>query len=55
MAVPAVAVEQLVEWEVAETQIGLWTDAWQRFRQHDMYDEVLRCWGVKVLGMCLVP
>ena len=34
MAVPAVAVEQLVEWEVAETQIGLWTDAWQRFRRN---------------------
>jgi len=34
VAVPAVAVEQLVEWEVAETQIGLWTDAWQRFRRN---------------------
>ncbi len=36
MAVPAVAVEQLVEWEVAETQIGLWTDAWQRFRRNHL-------------------
>ncbi|OLC18575.1 MAG: peptide ABC transporter permease [Chloroflexi bacterium 13_1_40CM_4_65_16] len=24
----------MVEWEVAETQIGLWTDAWQRFRRN---------------------
>jgi len=36
VAVPAVAVEQLVEWEVAETQIGLWTDAWQRFRRNHL-------------------
>ncbi len=34
MALPAVAVEQIAEWEVAEKQIGLWTDAWHRFRRN---------------------
>ena len=34
MALPAVAVEQLVDWEVPEKQIGLWADAWQRFRRN---------------------
>jgi ABC-type dipeptide/oligopeptide/nickel transport system permease subunit len=34
MALPAQAVEQVVEWEVAEKQVGLWTDAWQRFRRN---------------------
>jgi oligopeptide transport system permease protein len=33
-ALPATAVEQMVEWEVAEKQIGLWTDAWHRFRRN---------------------
>ncbi len=34
MALPAVAVGQLVDWEVPEKQIGLWADAWQRFRRN---------------------
>lgn len=34
MALPAAAVEQIVDWEVSEKQIGLWTDAWQRFRRN---------------------
>ena len=34
MAAPAVAFEQAVDWEVAEIQIGLWTDAWHRFRRN---------------------
>jgi len=34
VALPAVAVEQLVDWEVPEKQIGLWADAWQRFRRN---------------------
>ncbi len=34
MALPAAAVEQLVDWEVGEKQIGLWSDAWQRFRRN---------------------
>ena len=34
MAIPAAAVEQLVDWEVPEHQIGLWTDALQRFRRN---------------------
>ncbi len=34
MALPAVAIDQMADWEVAEKQIGLWTDAWQRFRRN---------------------
>jgi oligopeptide transport system permease protein len=34
VALPAVAIEQIAEWEVAEKQIGLWTDAWHRFRRN---------------------
>jgi oligopeptide transport system permease protein len=34
VAIPAAAVEQLVDWEVPEQQIGLWTDALQRFRRN---------------------
>jgi oligopeptide transport system permease protein len=34
VAVPAVAVDQTADWEVPEKQIGLWTDAWQRFRRN---------------------
>jgi oligopeptide transport system permease protein len=33
MAIPAQAVQRS-DWEVAEQQIGLWTDAWQRFRRN---------------------
>ena len=28
------ALEQPIDWEVAEQQIGLWSDAWQRFRRN---------------------
>jgi oligopeptide transport system permease protein len=34
LAVPAIAVEQLSQWEVPEQQIGLWSDALQRFRRN---------------------
>jgi oligopeptide transport system permease protein len=34
VALPAVAIDQMADWEVAEKQIGLWTDAWQRFRRN---------------------
>ena len=34
MAVPAIAVEQLSQWELPEQQIGLWSDALQRFRRN---------------------
>ena len=34
MALPAAAVEQVVDWDVPEQQIGLWQDAWQRFRRN---------------------
>jgi oligopeptide transport system permease protein len=34
MALPAQAVEQIVDWEVPEEQVGLWTDAWRRFRRN---------------------
>jgi oligopeptide transport system permease protein len=36
MALPAVAVEQAIDWEVAEQQIGLWQDAWVRFRRNKL-------------------
>ncbi|HYM96179.1 MAG TPA: hypothetical protein VET26_02660, partial [Candidatus Sulfotelmatobacter sp.] len=34
MALPAAAINQPVDWEVPEQQIGLWQDAWQRFRRN---------------------
>lgn len=34
MALPAAAIEQAIDWEVPEEQIGLWTDAWRRFRRN---------------------
>jgi len=33
MAIP-VALEQAIDWEIGEHQIGLWQDAWQRFRRN---------------------
>jgi oligopeptide transport system permease protein len=33
LAIP-VAVEQAIDWEIGEQQIGLWRDAWQRFRRN---------------------
>ncbi len=34
MALPAPTVEEFSAWEVPEKQIGLWEDAWQRFRRN---------------------
>jgi oligopeptide transport system permease protein len=35
MAVPVAAVESArIDWEVPEKQVGLWSDAWQRFRRN---------------------
>lgn len=34
MALPAAAIEQAIDWEVPEQQIGLWQDAWSRFRRN---------------------
>jgi len=34
MALPAAAAAQEVDWDVPEQQIGLWQDAWQRFRRN---------------------
>lgn len=34
MALRAAAIEQAVDWEVPEQQIGLWQDAWHRFRRN---------------------
>ena len=34
MALPAETVEEFSAWEVPEKQIGLWEDAWQRFRRN---------------------
>jgi oligopeptide transport system permease protein len=33
VAIP-VAIEQAIDWEIGEQQIGLWRDAWQRFRRN---------------------
>jgi oligopeptide transport system permease protein len=34
MALPVTAVAEQVDWDVPEHQIGLWQDAWQRFRRN---------------------
>jgi len=35
MAIPVAAVEQVpIDWEVPEVQVGLWADAWVRFRRN---------------------
>jgi oligopeptide transport system permease protein len=34
VALPAAAIERAVDWEVPEKQIGLWQDAWHRFRRN---------------------
>src|SRR5260370_9834426 len=35
MAIPVAAVEgSPIDWEVPEQQVGLWADAWQRFRRN---------------------
>jgi oligopeptide transport system permease protein len=34
VALQSLAPEQALEWEVAEKQVGLWADAWQRFRRN---------------------
>jgi oligopeptide transport system permease protein len=34
VALPSAAIDQMADWEVPEKQIGLWMDAWQRFRRN---------------------
>src|SRR6266568_7422474 len=34
MALAQPAIDQPIDWEVAERQVGLWSDAWQRFRRN---------------------
>src|SRR5215472_9787621 len=34
MALAQPAIDQPVDWDVAEKQVGLWSDAWQRFRRN---------------------
>jgi oligopeptide transport system permease protein len=34
VALPVAAIEQAIDWEVPEQQIGLWQDAWHRFRRN---------------------
>jgi oligopeptide transport system permease protein len=34
MALRVPAIEQVIDWDVAEKQTGLWADAWQRFRRN---------------------
>ena len=34
MALAQPAIEAPIDWEVAEKQVGLWTDAWHRFRRN---------------------
>lgn len=50
MALRAPAIEQVIDWEVAEKQTGLWADAWQRFRRNRL---ALFGFGVVVLLIVL--
>ena len=34
MALAQPAIDQPIDWEVGEKQVGLWSDAWQRFRRN---------------------
>src|SRR5579859_7983251 len=34
MALAQPVIDQPIDWEVAEKQVGLWSDAWQRFRRN---------------------
>jgi oligopeptide transport system permease protein len=43
MAAPALVLDQ-VDWDVADEQVGLWQDAWQRFRRN----------RIAVLGLAIV-
>jgi len=49
MALPAQAVATNKDWEIAEQQIGLWTDAWQRFRRNR-----IAVAGLVVIGFLVV-
>src|SRR3954468_9044070 len=50
MALAQPAIDQPVDWDVAEKQVGLWSDAWQRFRRN----RLAVVGGVIVLFLILV-
>lgn len=52
MAQPAVALEAEFDWDVPE-QVGLWTDAWQRFRRNRLAVAGLIVVGVLIID-CIV-
>jgi oligopeptide transport system permease protein len=50
MAVPVAAVEQApIDWEIPEVQVGLWSDAWVRFRRNR-----LAVVGLTIIGFLIV-
>jgi len=55
MALPAAAVRQGVDWEVSQRQIGLWTDAWERFRRNRVAMAGLVLIGLLVLMAVTAP
>jgi oligopeptide transport system permease protein len=54
MAVPAVVAEQVQDWEVGE-QIGLWSDAWSRFRRNRVAVAGMAIVGLLVLAAISAP
>src|SRR6266850_87205 len=48
-----VALEQAVDWEIGEHQIGLWQDAWQRFRRNRLALLGATLVGILVQGIIL--
>ena len=54
MAAPAMAFEQIEDWDVPE-QVGLWRDAWQRFRRNPIAVAGLTLVIVIVLAALLAP
>ena len=55
MALPATAVERTSDWEIGDRQVGLWTDAWQRFRRNRVAVAGLVLIGSLVLIAILSP
>jgi oligopeptide transport system permease protein len=54
MAAPAIVLERPDEWEVGE-QVGLWRDAWQRFRRNPLAVAGLTLVSLLVLAAVLSP
>ncbi|HSS61363.1 MAG TPA: ABC transporter permease [Candidatus Limnocylindrales bacterium] len=55
MAVAAPVVQQASDWELGERQIGLWTDAWHRFRRNRVALAGLVLIGILILVAIASP